>query len=45
MSNPTLLDATELELLRAIVAAKSVQRITELDEQLAAYRADKERAK
>lgn len=42
MSNPTLLDATEQELLRAIVAARTVERINELDAQLAAYRARKD---
>jgi len=41
MSNPTLLDATEQELLRQIVTARSVARISELQAQLDVYQARK----
>lgn len=41
MSNPTLLDATEQELLRAIMRARSVSRIGALQAQLDAYQARK----
>jgi hypothetical protein len=41
VSNPTLLDATEQELLRAIMRARTVKRINELDAQLATYQARK----
>lgn len=41
MSNPTLLDATEQELLRAIMRARSVGRIRAAQAQLDAYQARK----
>lgn len=41
MTNPTLLDATEQEMLRRIVTARSVPRISALQAQLDAYQARK----
>lgn len=42
MSNPTLLDATEQEMLRRIITARSVPRISALQAQLDAYQARKD---